>query len=342
MAKQTGEVGHFLPAAEGYYEADIRMPTPEQIKQFRPFEGWAFDSENAYFHDDVVNVEYADDGGFNVDIAVAFAGEIPVNSMQFKEGLDHRWRKYSENRAGTTRTKYGTKIARLYGFVEGEERAGLAFSCHIDEQGQVSQQDIDFARIKPYMLTHGRLGVHLQHGNFKAYLEAVNVLKAKRGKDIIDEVMIERGGTLKHNRSLGSIMTDEFMVLANSEVPKLMAEHNIPWVRKVQPNKGIHQNPDQNINDLKHLETSGYAYFSLEAMPHVNLGVDQHGTLTAPLWRKSDLINNAILHFIMRGGDPEDIDIEALEYWVGQINKEVLQKMRRKHKELRGRAKKKK
>lgn len=101
------------------------------------------------------------------------------------------------------------------------------------------------------------------------------------------------------------LVVSELMILANSALASWALEQGIPLLFRTQdvalPKEfsGVWTKPEEIARVVKHLPAAG---LEAEPRPHAGLGVPVYASLTSPLRRYADLVNEAqIVHYLTQG-----------------------------------------
>ena len=105
--------------------------------------------------------------------------------------------------------------------------------------------------------------------------------------------------------SASQLVVSELMILANSSLASWAQERGIPLLFRTQdvalPKEfsGVWTKPEEIARVVKHLPAAG---LEAEPRPHAGLGVSVYASLTSPLRRYADLVNEAqIVHYLTQG-----------------------------------------
>lgn len=227
-----------------------------------------------------------------------------------------------------------------YSLQAGKERASLLFQVRLDKDLKVLEAKPEFGRLA--VTANLTLAQSEEALNGSAGLEAapyadmlckaLGLAKALRQKRIEHGAVIterldpeihllEKDGEIQveivsgTNYELSQLLVGELMILYNSAMADWAVEREIPLIFRTQAatlpkdSAGVWTNPAEIHRVLRGAPP---AKSSVDARPHAGVGVAAYTSLTAPMRRYPDLLNQAQIYSYLCNGSPR-LDKDALD-----------------------------
>lgn len=284
--------------------------------------------------DDAAHLTQRPDGGYSIHLAFA----CPALAWPFGSELDkavlHRGSSIylPEATLHMLPPPLGTEI---YSLKTGAPRPALVLNLELSPGGEVESADFCLTRISvaanlsyedceaaladEASQAAGRVGPHLPM--LKMALDLAEKFKQRRLKT--GAVVIERNDPEILLRGTGAdtvvevlpapeeapaqSIVGEFMLVANTVAAKWAAERGVPLIHRTQdvavPPEyyGVWKEPHDIARVVKVLPQ---AVLSVAARPHVGVGSQAYATISSPLRRYCDLVNEAQILAFLRSGEP--------------------------------------
>ena len=283
--------------------------------------------------DDAGHLAQRPDGGYSIHLAFA----CPALAWPFGSELDkavlHRGSSIylPEATLHMLPPPLGTEV---YSLKTGAPRPALVLNLELSPDGEVESADFSLSRISVAAnLSYedceaaladetseaaGRVGPHLSM--LKIALDLAEKFKQRRLKT--GAVVIERNDPEIILRGTGAdtvveilpapeeapaqSIVGEFMLVANTVAAKWAAERGVPLIHRTQdvavPPEyyGVWKEPHDIARVVKVLPQ---AVLSVAARPHVGVGSQAYATISSPLRRYCDLVNEAQILAFLRNGE---------------------------------------
>ena len=314
--------------------ADSGYAAPNADADLGDLPFFTIDAASTQDIDDAGHLAQRPDGGYSVYLAFA----CPALAWPFGSELDkavlHRGSSIylPEATLHMLPLPLGTEI---YSLKAGAPRPALVLNLELSPEGEVESADFSLARISvaanlSYEDCEAALADETSEaaervkpylGMLKMSLNLAEKFKQRRLKT--GAVVIERNDPeiLLHGSGADTVVeilpapeeapaqniVGEFMLVANTAAAKWAAERGVPLIHRTQnvavPPEyyGVWKEPHDIARVVKVLPQ---AVLSVTARPHVGVGSQAYATITSPLRRYCDLVNEAQILAFLRKGEP--------------------------------------
>ncbi len=204
--------------------------------------------------------------------------------------------------------------------IENETRAAFSFMILLSEDVEVLR-----VRIMPSIIRVARRltyeeGDRIMHSD--AELHTLDMLRRKLRKKRLDSgalllpfpdvnIFIDNSGkvhvSLARTDTPARTLISEFMILANSEAARYVADRMVPGLFRAQgplKNRLVHGEDDDLFQNTRQRKQIPRGELLTTARPHSGLGVPHYTTVTSPIRRLLDLVMQHQLNSIVRRKEP--------------------------------------
>ncbi|QER41499.1 RNB domain-containing ribonuclease [Thermodesulfobacterium sp. TA1] len=202
---------------------------------------------------------------------------------------------------------------------QGEIRPAMTFKIYLGKEGELKDFQVVLSLIKvKKRLTYNEVDSYLISGDpfwQRLYQIFMNFKRQREERGALAiflpevEVKVAKDGTIsvfKIEMTPARLLVAEAMVLTNYLGAKFLHQNQLPAIFRSQPKPSeIIENPEESLY-LKLLQLRYLAKSELSLYPeyHSGLGLEAYATLSSPIRRFVDLINQHQLKAFLTGGNP--------------------------------------